>query len=76
MNDLPGCFERVFSCLRPDCAFVGAMLGGDSLYQLRCSLQLASLEREGVGGGGGAPGNGLLYMPAPGWGRVQCITLT
>ncbi|NXD23663.1 NDUF5 hydroxylase, partial [Spelaeornis formosus] len=27
--------------------FVGAMLGGDTLYELRCSLQLAELEREG-----------------------------
>ena len=48
VNDLPGCFRRVAACLRPDSAFVGAMLGGDSLYQLRCALQLASLEREGV----------------------------
>ncbi|XP_043232909.1 arginine-hydroxylase NDUFAF5, mitochondrial-like [Amphibalanus amphitrite] len=47
VNDLPGCFGRVLACLRPDSAFVGAMLGGDTLYQLRCALQLASLERDG-----------------------------
>ncbi|XP_037084688.1 arginine-hydroxylase NDUFAF5, mitochondrial-like [Pollicipes pollicipes] len=47
VNDLPGCFGRVHRCLRPDGAFVGAVLGGDTLYQLRCALQLASLEREG-----------------------------
>lgn len=27
--------------------FIGAMMGGDSLFELRTSLQLAELEREG-----------------------------
>nr|XP_045012186.1 arginine-hydroxylase NDUFAF5, mitochondrial isoform X2 [Jaculus jaculus] len=33
--------------LKPDGVFVGAMFGGDTLYELRCSLQLAETEREG-----------------------------
>lgn len=33
--------------LKPDGVFIGAMLGGETLYELRCSLQLAELEREG-----------------------------
>lgn len=33
--------------LKPDGVFLGAMFGGDTLYELRCSLQLAETEREG-----------------------------
>uniref|UniRef100_F7HYW5 Arginine-hydroxylase NDUFAF5, mitochondrial n=1 Tax=Callithrix jacchus TaxID=9483 RepID=F7HYW5_CALJA len=33
--------------LKPDGVFIGAMFGGDTLYELRCSLQLAETEREG-----------------------------
>jgi len=33
--------------LQPDGVFVGAMLGGDTLFELRTSLQLAELDREG-----------------------------
>ena len=28
--------------------FIGAMFGGETLYQLRVALQLAEIEREGV----------------------------
>lgn len=34
--------------LSPDCALIGAILAGDTLYELRTSLQLAEIEREGV----------------------------
>ncbi|CAB3375222.1 Hypothetical predicted protein [Cloeon dipterum] len=47
VNDLPGTFERVMKCLKPDGAFLGCLFGGDTLFELRCSLQLASLERSG-----------------------------
>ena len=47
VNDLPGTFERVFKSLRSDGAFLGCMFGGDTLFELRCSLQLAGLERTG-----------------------------
>uniref|UniRef100_A0A8K9WS28 Methyltransferase domain-containing protein n=1 Tax=Oncorhynchus mykiss TaxID=8022 RepID=A0A8K9WS28_ONCMY len=33
--------------LKPDVVFMGAMVGAETLYKLRCSLQLAELEREG-----------------------------
>ena len=35
-------------CLKDDGAFIGAMFGGETLYQLRVALQLAEIEREGV----------------------------
>ncbi|NWW09694.1 NDUF5 hydroxylase, partial [Oreocharis arfaki] len=38
---------QIHQVLKPDGVFVGAMFGGDTLYELRCSLQLAELEREG-----------------------------
>ncbi len=46
-NDLPGVLAQINRVLRPDCAFVGAMLGGDTLFELRTSLQLAEQERRG-----------------------------
>lgn len=47
INDLPGLLGQVNQVLKPDCAFVGAMLGGDTLFELRTSLQLAEQERRG-----------------------------
>ena len=47
VNDLPGVLARINRLLRPDCPFVGAMLGGDTLFELRTSLQLAEQERRG-----------------------------
>ncbi|NXH48666.1 NDUF5 hydroxylase, partial [Dicaeum eximium] len=41
------CASQIHQVLKPDGAFIGAMFGGDTLYELRCSLQLAELEREG-----------------------------
>ncbi|NXR61235.1 NDUF5 hydroxylase, partial [Rhadina sibilatrix] len=38
---------KIQQVLKPDGVFIGAMFGGDTLYELRCSLQLAELEREG-----------------------------
>ncbi|NXS68298.1 NDUF5 hydroxylase, partial [Pandion haliaetus] len=39
--------QDIHQVLKPDGVFIGAMFGGDTLYELRCSLQLAELEREG-----------------------------
>ncbi|PWA16198.1 hypothetical protein CCH79_00020113 [Gambusia affinis] len=39
--------QQIHRVLKPDGVFVGAMAGGDTLYELRCSLQLAQTEREG-----------------------------
>lgn len=47
VNDLPGCFQHIFKSLKPDGVFIAAMFGGDTLYELRSSLQLAELERKG-----------------------------
>lgn len=47
INDLPGILSQINNILKPDCPFIGAMLGGDSLFELRTSLQLADLERRG-----------------------------
>uniref|UniRef100_A0A8D0H3U9 Arginine-hydroxylase NDUFAF5, mitochondrial n=1 Tax=Sphenodon punctatus TaxID=8508 RepID=A0A8D0H3U9_SPHPU len=47
VNDLPRAFSEIHQVLKPDGVFIGAMFGGDTLYELRCSLQLAELEREG-----------------------------
>lgn len=47
VNDLPGLLKRINSVLKPDGMFMGAMLGGDTLFELRTSLQLAEMERKG-----------------------------
>ncbi|MBZ3887621.1 NADH dehydrogenase [ubiquinone] 1 alpha subcomplex assembly factor 5 [Sciurus carolinensis] len=47
VNDLPRALEQIHYVLKPNGVFVGAMFGGDTLYELRCSLQLAETEREG-----------------------------
>ncbi|XP_012495878.1 PREDICTED: NADH dehydrogenase [ubiquinone] 1 alpha subcomplex assembly factor 5 [Propithecus coquereli] len=39
--------NKIHYVLKPDGVFIGAMFGGDTLYELRCSLQLAETEREG-----------------------------
>ncbi|XP_069024177.1 arginine-hydroxylase NDUFAF5, mitochondrial [Embiotoca jacksoni] len=47
INDLPGVLKQIHRVLKPDGVFIGAMVGGETLYELRCSLQLAETEREG-----------------------------
>jgi len=47
VNDLPGTFRQIFNSLKRDGVFLGAMFAGDTLFELRCSLQLAETEREG-----------------------------
>ncbi|KAM3856526.1 arginine-hydroxylase NDUFAF5, mitochondrial [Vipera latastei] len=47
VNDLPKALHEVHRVLKPDGVFIGSMFGGDTLFELRCSLQLAELEREG-----------------------------
>lgn len=46
-NDLPGVLTQICEILEPDGVFIGAMLGGETLFELRTALQLAELEREG-----------------------------
>ncbi|CAE6425644.1 unnamed protein product [Rhizoctonia solani] len=47
VNDLPGALIQIREALKPDSVFLGAMFGGDTLFELRTSLQLAQVEREG-----------------------------
>ncbi|OGM42298.1 hypothetical protein ABOM_009091 [Aspergillus bombycis] len=47
INDLPSLLAQVNSILKPDCPFIAAMFGGDTLFELRTSLQLADMERRG-----------------------------
>ncbi|KAG2201611.1 hypothetical protein INT46_008790 [Mucor plumbeus] len=46
VNDLPGALIQIRNSLKPDGVFIGAMFGGDTLFELRTSLQLAEVERE------------------------------
>lgn len=45
VNDLVRCFRQVNNILEDDSPFIGALLGGDTLYELRSSLHLAEVER-------------------------------
>lgn len=47
INELPSHLAQIARALKPDAPFLAAMLGGDSLYELRTSLQLADLDRRG-----------------------------
>lgn len=47
INDLPSFLRQVNNVLKPDAPFLAAMWGGDSLYELRTSLQLAEQDRRG-----------------------------
>lgn len=47
VNDLPGTLKQIRRALKPDGAFVAAMIGGNSLQELRSSFLLADMERLG-----------------------------
>ncbi|RMZ81127.1 hypothetical protein DV738_g2470, partial [Chaetothyriales sp. CBS 135597] len=47
VNDLPGLLSSINAILKPDAPLIAAMFGGDTLFELRSSLQLADLERRG-----------------------------
>ena len=46
-NDLPGVFAQVRRALRPDGLFLAAMIGGDTLTELRQAFAAAESERDG-----------------------------
>lgn len=48
INDIPGTLSEVQRVLKPDGAFVGAMLGGNSLQELKYAFFLADQERKGA----------------------------
>jgi SAM-dependent methyltransferase len=47
VNDLPGALIQIRRALRPDGLFLGAVLGGDTLQELREAFLQAELELEG-----------------------------
>lgn len=47
VNDIPGVMTQCRQALRPDGFFIGALLGGDTIQELRISCTLAQEEREG-----------------------------
>ncbi|PSR92217.1 hypothetical protein PHLCEN_2v4747 [Hermanssonia centrifuga] len=51
VNDLPGVLVQIKEALKPDGVFLGALFGGDTLFELRwissSSNYLAEVEREG-----------------------------
>jgi NADH dehydrogenase [ubiquinone] 1 alpha subcomplex assembly factor 5 len=47
VNDLPGTLIQIARILRPDGLFLGAMLGGGTLWQLRQAMAAAESEIEG-----------------------------
>ncbi|CAG8765069.1 33995_t:CDS:2, partial [Gigaspora margarita] len=46
VNDLPGTMIQIQRSLKPDGVFIASMFSGDTLFELRTSMQLAELERE------------------------------
>ncbi|KAL3689124.1 hypothetical protein R1sor_015433 [Riccia sorocarpa] len=47
VNDLPGAMSQCRVALKPDGLFLAAMLGGETLKELRIACTVAQLEREG-----------------------------
>ncbi|VAW03451.1 SAM-dependent methyltransferase, BioC-like [hydrothermal vent metagenome] len=47
VNDLPGCLAQIMQVLKPDGLFLGAMLGGESLTELRQSMMEAEINIRG-----------------------------
>jgi len=47
VNDLPGAMVQCRKALKPDGLFLGAMLGGESLKELRIACLVAEQERDG-----------------------------
>lgn len=47
VNDIPAVLNEIKRILKPDGVFLGAMLGGDTLHELRSSFVLAEQERDG-----------------------------
>ena len=47
VNDLPALFSEIKRVLKPDGCFIFAMIGGTTLPELRTSMMMAEMEREG-----------------------------
>jgi len=47
VNDLPSSLKQIYDTLKPDGVFIGSMLGGSTLQELKHCFYLAELERKG-----------------------------
>jgi NADH dehydrogenase [ubiquinone] 1 alpha subcomplex assembly factor 5 len=47
VNDIPGVLQKIRGVLRPDGAYIGCMLGGNTLQEMRHCFYLAEQERKG-----------------------------
>lgn len=47
VNNLPHALKEIYRVIKPDSPAIGCLFAGDTLFELRCSLQLAEIEREG-----------------------------
>jgi NADH dehydrogenase [ubiquinone] 1 alpha subcomplex assembly factor 5 len=47
INDIPNTLKQIHSVLKPDGVFIASLFGGETLYELRTSLQLCETERIG-----------------------------
>lgn len=59
VNDLPGALIQIRRALKPDGLFLGAMLGGETLAELRAAFMEAELAEEGGVSPRGSPLAGL-----------------
>jgi len=50
VNDLPGTLAQINRCLKPDGVFLGALLGGNTLQELRAAFLEGELEIKGGAG--------------------------
>lgn len=47
VNDLPGALVQILQSLKPDGLFIGAALGGETLFELRSSMMKADIDHLG-----------------------------
>ncbi|KAG8192911.1 hypothetical protein JTE90_025620 [Oedothorax gibbosus] len=47
INNIPSALQQIHKSLKPDGVLIASMFGGETLFELRSSLQLAETEREG-----------------------------
>ena len=71
VNDLPGVLAQIRRALRPDGLLLAAMVGGDTLTELRQSFAAAEAECEGGVSPRVAPFADLRDVARPGHGRGE-----
>lgn len=67
INDIPGVLKQIKTVLKPDGVFIGSMLGGSTLQELKDCIYLAEQERKG----GFSPHASPLALPSDVAGLMQ-----